>query len=135
MKNYDEIIKEIDDIVNWWYKLEKGYTNINHLDDVLRRLTALYYYFNDILSDSYKVYLMSYVSRKVGYSKRVQSLIESGKTATSAKEEAVNDEDLKDEAEQESLYNMLKLKGSAIAKIIDGLRQKISNLKTEINND
>lgn len=135
MKDYDKIIKEIDDIVNWWYKLEKGYTNLNHLDDVLRRLTALYYYFNDILSDSYKVYLMSYVSRKVGYSKRVQSLIESGKTATSAKEEAVNDEDLKDEAEQESLYNMLKLKGSAIAKIIDGLRQKISNLKTEINND
>ena len=59
MKDYDEIINEINEIVKWWYSLNKGYTDLNHLDEVLRRLTGLYYYFNDILADSYKVYLMS----------------------------------------------------------------------------
>jgi len=133
MKDYDEVIIEINKIVDWWYSLKKGYTDLNHLDEVLRRLTGLYYYFNDIVADSYKVYLMSYVSRKVGYSKRVQGLIESGNSATSAKEEAISEEDLKDEAEQEAFYNMLKLKGSAITKIIEAIRQRISNLKSEIN--
>jgi hypothetical protein len=135
MKDYEEIINEIDDIVKWWYNLKKGYTDLNNLDDVLRRLTGLYYYLSEIVSDSYKVYLMSYVSRKVGYSKRVQGFISNGSSATSAKEEAISDEDLRDEAEQESYYNMLKLKLNATSKIIESIRQKISNLKQEINKD
>lgn len=135
MSNYEETIKEIDSIVKWWYNLAKGYTDINKLEDVLRRLTGLYYYFNEILADSYKIYLMSYVSRKVGFAKRVQGLIESGKTATGAKEEGVNEEELRDEAEQESFYNMLKLKKDAISKIIDAIRQRVSTLKSEINRE
>ena len=59
--------------------------------------------------------------------------MESGRSATAAKSEAPlqSIELLNDEAEKEAEYNSFKLKLNAVSKILEAIRQRISNLKTE----
>lgn len=130
-----ETIEQIDKIVSWWLNLKKGYTDLNHLDEVHRKLSGHYYYLSEITADSYKEYLFSYIRKKVGLGKREQALTEKGLTATLAKSTAPMHEEIlmMEEAEMEATYNGLKLKLNATAKVIEAIRQRISNLKTEIN--
>lgn len=130
-----ETIKNIDNIVAWWLNLQKGFTDMNSLDEVHRKLSGYYYYLSEIVSDSYRDYLFSYVHKKIGLGKREQALTESGMTATLAKSTApLHERDLMiDEAESESTYNALKLKLNATSKVLEAIRQRISNLKSEKN--
>ena len=136
MKDLQETVNKIDEIVSWWLNLEKGYTNISHLDEIHRKLSGYYFYLSEIVADSYKDYLFSYIHKKVGLAKRQQGLIESGDSVTKAKEIAPLHEEmlLMDEAEAEANYNALKLKLNAVSKVLEAIRQRISNLKTELNN-
>ena len=131
----NDTIKQIDDIISWWFNLKKGFTDLNHLDEVHRKLSGHYYYLSEIVSDLYKDYLLSYVHKKVGLAKREQALTEKGLSVTLAKSTAPMHEEqiLMEEAQAEGEYNALKLKLNAVSKVLEAIRQRISNLKTELN--
>jgi hypothetical protein len=136
MKDLQETIKEVDLIISWWLSLKQGYNNLNKLDYTLQKLSGHYYYLCELTAQSYKDYLFSYVGKKVGLAKREQAIINEGGSATLAKQTAPLHEEmlLMEEAEREGDYNTLKLKLSAVSKVLEAIRQRIANLKIELNN-
>ena len=135
MKDLNETLQEITNINDWWYNLQKGYTDMNHLDDVHRRLTGLFFYLSELTAENYKEYLFSYVNKKVGLSKNKAAIMEGKKSAAFADAKSIMQaaEMFKLEAENEAIYNRCKLILSATGKTIEAIKQKISNLKAEIN--
>ena len=136
MKDLNNTLEEITNITNWWYNLGKGYNSISHLDDVHRKLTGLYFFLSELTAQYYKDYSMSYVSKKVGLSKQKAAIMESKKTAALADAKSIlaMADVIRKEAEEEAIYNRCKLMLNATAKIIEAVKQKISNLKAEKSN-
>jgi len=137
MKEVYATLKEIEEIVDWWYSLNKGYTDLNNLDDVLRRFTGLFYYLTEESAKAYQDYTISYVRRRVGLSKQEQALIESSglsKAKAESKSISLCEELYNTEATNESYHYTLKIKLNAMSKIIEAIKQKISNLKLEKQN-
>jgi hypothetical protein len=136
MKDLESVLSEIADITLWWYDLKKGYTSISHLDDVHRKLTGLYFFLSELSAEAYRDYSMSYVSKKVGLSKQKAAIMESKRTAALADAKSIlaMADVIRKEAEEEAIYNRCKLILSATAKIIEAIKQKISNLKSEKQN-
>ena len=135
MKEINNTLADISKIINWLYNIEKGYSSMENIDDVHRKLTGLYFFLSEITADSYKSYLMSYVSKKVGLSKQKAAIMEGKKTAAlaDAKSIVLMAETITKEAEDEAIYNQCKLILSASSKVIEAMKQRVSNLKSEKN--
>ena len=134
MKDLQETINNIDKIVSWWLELKKGYSDISHLDEVNRKLSGYFYYLSEHVADSNKDYLFAYVHKKVGLAKREQRIIDDGGSATLAKQTAPLHEEmlLMEEAQTEADFYALRLKLNAVAKVLEAIKQRISNLKKEL---
>lgn len=135
MKDLTEILNEISKIVGWWYDLEKGYSNITHLDDVHRRLSGLFFFLSEITAENKSEYLHAKHSRKSNIASIKYELISNKSTVSKAQAEAeASTEDLqKNEVQLEAITERCKIMLSATDKAIEAVRQKISNLKLELN--
>lgn len=128
-----ETIKNINIIRDWWLNLKRGCQDINTLDYTLQKLTGYYDFLGELAAEKYKDYLISHEHRKVGLSRQEQSLRDKGESITAAKAIAPMkmEDELINHAEIESDFYFLKNKLNSTAKIIDAIRQRISNLKNE----
>ena len=131
---YKETLTNINIIRDWWFNLKKGYTDLNTLDYTLQKLTGNYDYLAEYLSESYKDYLISHEYKKIGMSKQEQALMSIGESATAAKSIApMKEKDLLiNHAQIESEFFFLKNKINSTSKIIEAIKQRISNLKKEL---
>jgi len=132
----DEVIKQIDGIVNWWLNLKKGYQNMDHLDEVHRKLTALNYFLADEIKDKYDGYSIAKIERRIGVSTTETHIYENQEKKNfnlASSQAKISEKDyFIEEAQRESDYLYLKHKVLAISKVIESIKQRVSNLKTEI---
>ncbi len=129
-----EILIEIKKIVDWWFKLKKGYSDIDGLLEVNRKLSGYCYYLAELVSENYQDYLFYYSNRKIGEIKQKQHLIENEdfsatKAESYAKKETL--EDLKNEIIQEGNYEKLRLLLRQSNVIIDQIDNRIFKLRKE----
>ncbi len=134
--NKQEILKQINIIRDWWFNLKLGFQDINKLDYTLQKLTGYYDYLCELLSNAYNDYLLKHEYKKIGLSKQEQKLMEKGESATAAKSIAPMMEEtlLLEHVEKESEFYFLKNKKESTSKIIEAIKQRISNLKIEMKN-
>ena len=130
----ENTIADIEVIIGWWQTLEKDYGNINDIDYSLQKLTGLNYFYSAEVSGLNKSYLFAYVRRRVGVARseiKNYANHSQGKSATIALSE--NEALYIDEVEKEANFSEHRVRLSAISKVIDAMRQRISNLKNEQN--
>jgi hypothetical protein len=125
-------VQRINEIVNWWFKLPNDFTAIAEIEYNLQRLTGLNYYYSGIVAQSYAKYLKTYIDRRVGVSRReVGKYSQMAQSKANAEAMAESADFMEAEITAEFEYNEHKLRLSAMGKVIEAMRQRISTLKNE----
>ena len=133
MKDLNETLTEISNIVGWWYNLNKGFTDIGKLDEIHRKLSALFFFLSELTAENKNEYLHAKHSRKSNIASIKHKLLLEKKTGVKAQAEADTlTEDIQEqEMELETITERCKIMLNATDKVIEAVRQKISNLKLE----
>jgi hypothetical protein len=127
--------KEISDIVTWYYNVEKenAFKSLENYDMVNQRLTTLIYLYSEEVGKACTEYLLSYVHRKSGFSRRKRFHRDKGLNLGDSENEANNDtiSAMEAEAIAEGLYETSKLLLNAARGVSEAIRQRISIIKSE----
>lgn len=127
--------EEISKIIHWYYEVQKenAYKSVETYDLVNQKLTTLIYIYSEEVGKNCIDYLLSYVHRKSGFSKRKKFHRNLGLNLGDSENEATNDtiNELENEAILEGLYETSKLLLNAAKGVSEAIRQRISIMKNE----
>ena len=128
-----DTLSQITDIVHWYNRLPKGFSEIGKLQDAIRKIATLLFYFSGEVGDAYEQKNQKEFSRKVAQSKQEDFLIKEGKSAAAAKKmaEVAVESLLNLEQQSDSIYRKSNLLLENAKNVMEAMRQQISNLKQE----
>lgn len=133
----EKTLNDIRKLVDWWFNLKKGYSDIDNLLEINRKLSGYSYYLGELVAENYTDYLFYYSLRKIGEIKEKQRLIEiEGLSANKAEilSHAKCYEDLKNEIIQEGNYERLRVLLRQTNLIISQIDNRIYRLRKEQEN-
>ncbi len=128
------VIKDIDNIVNWYQQNYAGAV-IHQLMDAKSKLLTLCYRFAEETASSKRDSIIATVYRKSEHHKLKSQLIDNGMTLGLAESKTIDQikETMNQEAEHEALAYRHKLVLDIAMRISEDLTQRISVLKAEFN--
>lgn len=127
-----KLINDINEIVNWWYKLPPDYTALNDIDFKLQRLSGLYYAYTTEVANAYGKHLSSYVARRIMVARHELGLYDKMSQSKAEKQAiAENETHYIDEIVKEAEYSEHRLRLSAMSKVMDAMRSRITTLRDE----
>ena len=125
-------IQSINEIIMWWYELPADYTGTGDIDYHLQRLSGLYYSYSSDVAKAYLKHLETYIQRRIGIARHELSLYDKMSQNKAEKESiAANEEKYLTEIVAEAQYNEHRLRLSAMSKVMDAMRTRISSLRKE----
>lgn len=127
------MIQEIEKIITWYNQLPADFTGINELMHKRQQLTVMIYPLNSYLADTLENKNDKDSDYETRRFERRRSLINKGETASKA--DALSRADALPEyrelMEADALFQRMKKKSEAVAKIIDCMNQHIAVLRDE----
>ena len=131
----EEIILKIGKGINW-YGNNSAKANINQLLEAKDKLVTLNYNIAEEVAEAKRIYNYSYYIRKISISKSKNSYINQGHSATKSESIATEEqaEKLEQEINNESYALKIELLLRQSNKVVDAMQQRISVLKSELNN-
>lgn len=126
-------LEQITNIVDWYNKLPKGFSEVGKLQDAIRKMATLIFYFATDVGVAYGESNQKAFGRKASQSREEDFLMKEGKSGTAAEKIAKkNVESLLDlEQQTDSIYKKSYFMLEAAKGVMEAMRQHISNLKQE----
>ena len=133
METEKSTLEQITDLIRWYNKLSKGYHNVTDLQDSVRKMATLIFYFAVEVGEAYEQKNQKEFGRKASFSREQDYAMKDGKSAAAAEaiaRKAV--ESLLDlEQQADSIYRKSYLLLESAKDVMEAMRQHISNLKQE----
>lgn len=134
MNDVEEILSEIRNIGQWYYKLKPGYTDINKLQDKRRIISSLYSFLSDHVGRVHAEYIEINTHRKVEYLKIRRKSKEPTQAAKESEAEFKTIDIRENEAMCEANWRRLQVFLKGCEDLSSSIGQQISTLKKDENN-
>lgn len=133
MEKEKSTLDQIVEIVDFYYKIEKDFTDIERLQKGVRRLATLIFMYAGEVGDFYKQKNATEFIRRSTFEKEKNRLIKAGESGTAAGAAALVfvEKELQNEQRADAEYKAAHFLYESAKDVLQSMQQHVSNLKQE----